>query len=182
MVDKVRLLGVAHVFARAPPDVNFSFPEQERSMKTILALVLAAGAFGTATAQTTVSTSVSIGINQPGVYGRINIGTLPPPALYHPQPVIVTTSPVVVERRPIYLYVPPAHQQNWRRYCSHYQACGQPVYFVRDDWVRERYEHEHPGWNNGHHRGWDKHDGHGDHDDHDDHGDHGDHGHGKGKH
>jgi hypothetical protein len=182
MVDKVRLLGVAHVFARAPPDVNFSFPEQERSMKTILALVLAAGAFGTATAQTTVSTSVSIGINQPGVYGRINIGTLPPPALYHPQPVIVTTSPVVVERRPIYLYVPPAHQQNWRRYCSQYQACGQPVYFVRDDWVRERYEHEHPGWNNGHHRGWDKHDGHGDHDDHDDHGDHGDHGHGKGKH
>jgi hypothetical protein len=182
MVDKVRLLGVAHVFARAPPDVNFSFPEQERSMKTILALVLAAGAFGTATAQTTVSTSVSIGINQPGVYGRINIGTLPPPALYHPQPVIVTTSPVVVERRPIYLYVPPAHQQNWRRYCGQYQACGQPVYFVRDDWVRERYEHEHPGWNNGHHRGWDKHDGHGDHDDHDDHGDHGDHGHGKGKH
>ena len=58
-------------------------------MKTILALVLAAGAFGTATAQTTVSTSVSIGINQPGVYGRINIGDLPHPALYHPQPVIV---------------------------------------------------------------------------------------------
>jgi hypothetical protein len=148
-------------------------------MKTILALTLAAGALGTATAQTTVSTSVSIGINQPGVYGRINIGELPHPALYHPQPVIVTTSPVVVERRPIYLYVPPAHQQNWRRYCSHYQACGQPVYFVRDEWVRERYEHEHPGWSNGRHRGWDKHDGHGDRDDH---GDHGDNGHGHGKH
>ena len=26
-------------------------------------------------------TSVSIGINQPGVYGRINIGDVPPPAL-----------------------------------------------------------------------------------------------------
>ena len=49
-------------------------------MKTILALVLAAGALGTATAQTTVSTSLSIGINQPGVYGRINIGDLPHPA------------------------------------------------------------------------------------------------------
>ena len=47
---------------------------------------------------------------------------------------------------PIYLYVPPAHQQNWRRYCGHYHACSQPVYFVRDEWVRERYEHEHPGW------------------------------------
>ena len=141
-------------------------------MKTILALVLAAGTLGTATAQTTVSTSLSIGINQPGVYGRINIGDLPHPALYHPQPVIVTTQPVVVERRPIYLYVPPAHQQNWRRYCGRYDACGQPVFFVRDEWVRERYEHEHPGWNNGRHRGWDKHDGRGGHDN--------DHGHGNG--
>jgi hypothetical protein len=165
-VGKVGILGDAEVFASARRDVTFSSPNQERSMKTILALVLAAGAFGTATAQTTVSTSVSIGINQPGVYGRINIGDLPRPALYHPQPVIVTTSPVVVERRPIYLYVPPAHQQNWRRYCGQYHACGQPVFFVRDEWVRERYEHEHPGWDRGRHRGWDKHDGHGDYDDH----------------
>jgi hypothetical protein len=131
-------------------------------MKTILALALAAGAIGTAAAQT----SVSIGINQPGVYGRISIGDVPRPALYLPEPVIVTPPHVVVERRPIYLYVPPAHQQNWRRYCGQYSACGQPVYFVREEWVRQRYEHEHPGWNNGRHRGWDKHDGHGDRDDH----------------
>ena len=144
-------------------------------MKTILALVLAAGAIGTATAQT----SVSIGINQPGVYGRVTIGDVPAPALYRPVPLIITPSPVVVERRPIYLYVPVAHQQNWKRYCGQYSACGQPVYFVRDEWVRERYEHEHPGWNNGRHRGWDKHDGHDGHGDHDDHGN----GHGKnGKH
>ena len=127
-------------------------------MKTILALVLAAGALGTAAAQT----SVSIGINQPGVYGRVTIGDVPRVALYQPQPVIIAPPPVVVERRPIYLYVPPAHQQNWRRYCGQYHACGQPVYFVRDEWVRERYEREHPG-NNGRHRGWDKQDdqGHG---------------------
>jgi len=42
-------------------------------------------------------------------------------------------------------------------------ACNQPVYFVRDEWVRERYEHEHPGWNNGRHRGQEKHDDHGNH-------------------
>ena len=47
--------------------------------------------------------------------------------------------------RPVYLYVPPAHQQNWRRYCGHYNACGQPVYFVREDWVRERYVARAPG-------------------------------------
>jgi hypothetical protein len=131
-------------------------------MKKILAFALVAGIAGSALAQT----SVSIGINQPGVYGRISIGDVPRPALYYPEPVIITPPHVVVERRPIYLYVPPAHQQNWRRYCGQYSACGQPVYFVREEWVRERYEHEHPGWNNGRHRGWDKHDGHGDHDDH----------------
>ena len=83
---------------------------------------------------------------------------MPPPALILPQPVIIERQPVVYERAPIYLYVPPAHQQNWRQYCGRYSACNQPVYFVRDEWVRERYQHEHPGWNNGRHRGHDKHD------------------------
>ena len=136
--------------------VKFVSSNQEQSMKTILALVLAAGAIGTASAQT----SVSIGINQPGVYGRINIGDVPRPALYRAEPIIVARPRVVVEQQPVYLYVPVTHQQNWRRYCGRYNACGQPVYFVRDEWVRERYEHEHPGWNRGRHRGWDKHDRH----------------------
>jgi len=149
-------------------------------MKKIIALVLAAGAIGSAVAQTSVG--VSIGINQPGVYGRINIGDVPRPALVLPQPVLIAPQPVVVSRAPIYLYVPPAHQQNWRRYCGRYEACGQPVYFVRDQWVRERYEQEHPGWNRGQHRGWDKHDKHDKYDKHgrgDDRG-HG-HGHGHGR-
>jgi hypothetical protein len=132
-------------------------------MKTILALVLALGAIGNAAAQT----SVSIGINQPGVYGRIQIGDVPAPALYQPEPVIVAPPRVVVQQQPVYLYVPPAHQQHWSRYCGRYHACGQPVYFVRDEWVRERWEHEHPG-EHGKHHGWDK----------DDHG----HEHGNGKH
>ncbi|MES2099593.1 MAG: hypothetical protein V4569_07210 [Pseudomonadota bacterium] len=132
-------------------------------MKKIIAIVLAAGAIGSAAAQTSVG--VSIGINQPGVYGRINIGDVPRPALILPQPVLIAPPRVAVQRAPIYLYVPPTHQQNWRQYCGRYEACGQPVYFVRDQWVRERYEHEHPGWNRGKHRGWDKHDKHGRHDD-----------------
>lgn len=126
-------------------------------MKLILRLALAASAVaaaGVAAAQT----SVSIGINRPGVYGRIHIGDVPRPALVRSEPIIVRPSRVVVERQPVYLYVPIAHQSNWRQYCGRYSACGQPVYFVRDDWVRERYEREHPGWNRGRHRGWDKHD------------------------
>jgi hypothetical protein len=124
----------------------------------IIASIIIASAFGSAAAQTSVG--VSIGINQPGVYGRINIGDAPPPALVLPQPVIIAPPRVVVQRRPIYLYVPPAHQRDWRRYCGRYEACGQPVYFVQETWVRERYEHEHPGWDRGRHRGWDKHEKH----------------------
>jgi len=126
-------------------------------MKKILLGLLAACAIAPAFAQTSVG--VSIGINQPGVYGRINIGDVPPPALVLPQPVLIAPPPVAVPRRPIYLYVPEAHQHDWRRYCGRYAACGQPVYFVRESYVRERYEHEHPGWERGRHRGWDKHHG-----------------------
>ena len=125
-------------------------------MKTIIALALVAASVGSAVAQPNVG--VSIGIHQPGVYGRIDIGALPAPALVLPQPVLIAPAPAAVHRQPIYLYVPPTHQQNWRRYCGQYQACGQPVYFVQDRWVRERYEEQHPGWNRGRHRGWERHD------------------------
>ena len=62
---------------------------------------------------------------------------------------IIRPPAVVVQRAPVYLYVPPAHQQNWSRHCAGYNACGQPVYFVRESRVRERCEPEHPGWEHG---------------------------------
>lgn len=116
-------------------------------MNKILALLMAALAIGPAAASTSVG--VSIGINQPGVYGRIDIGNVPQPALVYMQPMIISPPAVYMERRPAYLYVPPMHQRDWRHYCGRYKACGQPVYFVRDDWVRERYEQSHPGWDRG---------------------------------
>jgi hypothetical protein len=115
-----------------------------------LALVLSLGAIGAAQAATDVG--VSIGIHQPGVYGRIDIGNYPQPALVYAQPMVIAPSPVAVYQRPVYLYVPPGHQQNWGRYCGQYRACGQPVYFVREDWVRARYQDEHRNWH-GHDRG-----------------------------
>ena len=107
-------------------------------MKKLAALALSACALAPAIAQTSVG--VSIGINQPGVYGRIDIGNFPQPRVVYPQPVVIVQSPVAMHQRPIYLYVPPGHQKNWAKHCSHYNACGQPVYFVQEDWVRERYE------------------------------------------
>lgn len=110
-------------------------------MKKLVLAVLAACAVAPALAGPNVG--VSIGINQPGVYGRVDIGNYPQPALVYAEPIIVAPPQVVVQRQPIYLYVPPGHQKNWRNYCGRYNACGQPVYFVQDRWVRERWEHEH---------------------------------------
>jgi hypothetical protein len=125
-------------------------------MKRILSLALAA-VTALSAASVWAQPSVSISVHQPGVYGRVNIGGLPAPALVLPQPVLIAPPRVAVARAPIYLYVPPVHQQNWRRYCGRYGACGQPVYFVQDRWVRERYAEHHPGWDRGRHRGWDRH-------------------------
>jgi len=112
-------------------------------MKSLVTLALLGGIATLAGAQTSVG--VSIGINQPGVYGRIDLGNVPPPPLVYPQPVIIQPTPVAVYQRPIYLYVPVVYQQNWGRYCGRYNACGQPVYFVQEHWVRERYEREYRG-------------------------------------
>jgi hypothetical protein len=101
-----------------------------------IAVTLASATLSCAFAGTNVG--VSIGINQPGVYGRINIGDMPPPVVVYPQPVVIAPAPVAMYQQPIYLYVPPDHQANWGRYCGRYAACGQPVYFVHENWVREQ--------------------------------------------
>jgi len=103
----------------------------------IAAAVAAAAAFTTPALAADVGVSVSIG--QPGFYGRIDIGDYPypPPRVIYPQPRVIER--VVVEREPIYLRVPPGHRNNWARYCHQYNACGEPVYFVRDDWYHREY-------------------------------------------
>jgi hypothetical protein len=103
--------------------------------KFVLGIALVAAYAPSAFAGSDVA--VSIGINQPGVYGRIDIGNMPPPAVVYAQPVVVAPAPVAVYQQPIYLYVPPTHQANWGRYCGRYAACGQPVYFVHETWVHE---------------------------------------------
>lgn len=139
-------------------------------MKHAIALIALAAASVSSFAGTNVGVSVSV--NQPGVYGRIDIGNAPPPVVINPQPIIIQQPPaVVVERRPIYLRVPPGHQKNWGRYCGQYAACGQPVYFVREDWYQDHWRREHEHDNDrrddhgrGHGRGHEKHDKHDKHD------------------
>lgn len=118
---------------------------------------------------------VSVNIGQPGFYGSIDIGSYPPPVLVRPQPIIILPAPVYEEPEPVYLYVPVYQQRNWRRYCRNYDACGQPVYFVQQDWYQReyapRYREEHYGEHDRGHderRGNDRGEGRGDrhHDDH----------------
>lgn len=81
---------------------------------------------------------VSIQISEPGVYGRIDIGRFPQPQVVVAQPVIVAQPRVVMARQqPVYMWVPPGHQKNWRKHCRSYNACGVPVYFVQDGWYQQ---------------------------------------------
>ena len=115
----------------------------KNAIRTFAAVALVACA--AAPAWSAVDVGVGVTIREPGVYGRIEIGSRPPPPLYYPQPVIITRPAVVVAEPPMYLYVPPGHARNWRKHCGHYNACGRQVYFVKEEWVREEYYREHPG-------------------------------------
>ena len=86
-----------------------------------------------------VDVGVSVSIGQPGFYGRIDIGNAPQPQLIYPAPVVILRAPVGVVRQPIYLSVPPGHEKKWKKHCRKYNACGQPVYFVQQDWYTNVY-------------------------------------------
>ncbi len=116
-------------------------------MKRIIATaVLSAGLTSIASA---ADVGVSIQFAQPGVFGRVDIGSFPQPQVIVPQPVIIEAPPPAVPApEPIYLWVPLEHRTHWDRYCHQYHACGHPVYFVNHVWYknnvmahRERAEH-----------------------------------------
>jgi len=68
----------------------------------------------------------------PGVYGRVDFGTAPPPPVLYAKPVIITRAPGPPPG-PMYVHVPPGHAKNWSKHCKKYNACGVPVYFVKSE-------------------------------------------------
>ena len=98
---------------------------------------------------------VSVNIGEPGFFGRIEIGDFPAPRFINRAPVIAVRIPGGALPPPLYLHVRPGYERNWRRHCREYDACGQPVYFVQDDWYnntyvpryRERHRDRHDGRN-----------------------------------
>ena len=114
-------------------------------MKRILFLLTIAATAATAQA---ADVGVSIGFSQPGIYGQIDIGRFPQPAVIIPQPVLIAQPAVVyAQPQPIYLWVPPGHRKHWAKHCHRYQACDKSVYFVRQDWydAHVRYADSRPG-------------------------------------
>ncbi len=105
-------------------------------MKRLVALVALAVAGAPAFAATT---NVTISVGQPGFYGRLDVGGYPQPQFLYAEPLIVQPAPVGVVRQPVYLYVPAGQAKEWRKHCKKYNACGQPVYFVQENWYREVY-------------------------------------------
>jgi len=107
-------------------------------MKRMLFAALAAACVAPAVAQ-----HVAVTVGQPGFYGQIDIGGVPPPPVIYPQPVIVESSPEYAAAPPVYLHVPPGHEKHWNKHCAQYHACNRRVYFVKDDWYNNEYVPHH---------------------------------------
>lgn len=105
-------------------------------MKHVLLGALLATLLGSALA---ADVGVSVNIGQPGFYGRIDIGNVPQPQVIYATPIIIQPASVGYVRQPIYLRVPPGHEKRWDKHCYKYNACGQPVYFVQENWYRTEY-------------------------------------------
>jgi hypothetical protein len=82
---------------------------------------------------------VSITIGEPGFYGQLDLGNYGRPPVIYSRPVTITRGRYGTSLEPLYLRVPQGHSRDWKRYCGRYDACGRPVYFVRDDWYRNTY-------------------------------------------
>lgn len=96
--------------------------------KFLLLALLAGPAFG--------HVAVNVQVGDPGYYGPLVVEERLAPALVYPQPVVGRG---VTRNEPLFLRVPPGHVKHWDKHCADYRACGQPVYFVRDDWYHEVY-------------------------------------------
>ena len=123
-------------------------------MRNVIAAL--ALAIAVAPAAQAADVGVSISVAQPGMYGRIDIGHYPQPAVVVAQPVVIQRPAVVVAQpQPVYMWVPPGHRKHWSKHCGAYNACGVPVYFVKDEWYEEHVNKPHgKGKGNGKGKGW----------------------------
>jgi hypothetical protein len=76
-------------------------------------------------------------IGQPDYYGRLDFGDYPQPKVIYRQPIAIKQVPA--NRPPVYLRVLPGQTKNWSKHCREYNACGERVFFVQDNWYKRDY-------------------------------------------
>ena len=76
-------------------------------------------------------------LGQPDFYGRLDFGDYPQPQVIYRHPIAIEHVPT--NRPPVYLRVPASQAKNWRKHCREYNACGERVLFVQDDWYKREY-------------------------------------------
>ena len=96
------------------------------------AVLLCAACAGAGAAEEESHRNVTAGGTlRPGVYGRIAVrGAAPPPVIFA-QPVVAQREPGATPAQPAYLYVPSGQVRKWAQHCAKWQACSEPVLFVR---------------------------------------------------
>jgi hypothetical protein len=122
-----------------PRRTVFTLPEialRRINMKRIL-LAAAVATFTITTPAGAADVGISVSIGQPNFYGRIDVGDFPQPQVIYAKPMIITRGPM--SRPPVYLRVPPGHAKHWSKHCREYNACGERVFFVQDNWYRSEY-------------------------------------------
>ena len=107
-------------------------------MKRLLTAIALAAASITAPALA-AEVGLSITLGEPGFYGQIDVGNYGRPTVIYSRPITIARSRYGAAGEALYLRVPTAQSRNWKRYCSGYNACSRPVYFVRDDWYNNVY-------------------------------------------
>ena len=112
-------------------------------------LLLLTGLLALQTAQHVAASDLGINVIlagelKPGVYGQVQIGNAPRPAVVYERPRVVVVDRHYEREEPIYLHVPPGHAKHWDKHCREYNACGRRVYFVRSEEYEPEYQrHEH---------------------------------------
>lgn len=88
---------------------------------------------------------VAVSAGHPDYFGQLEVGHLAPPAVVYENAVIVRGKRRVEGAEAIYMRLPEKQVRQWSKYCSRYDACGRPVYFVKDEWYRNVYVAHHNG-------------------------------------
>ena len=113
------------------------FNERKSAMRRIFALAICSACLSSGALAADVG--VSIQFSQPGVFGRVDIGQYPQPQLTVAQPTMVERLPPgAPPPEPVYLWVPLENRQHWEKHWHEYHACGHPVYFVNNEWYKNK--------------------------------------------